>query len=73
MSDILMDASTGFIPEDELVELAAEPDSIAVGTWQVIAATAATAAGVGAVLGGIGSISSSWGGGCPTTACTSRC
>ncbi|MGW2373376.1 class II lanthipeptide, LchA2/BrtA2 family [Kitasatospora sp. NPDC001683] len=61
MSDILMDASTGFVSADELVLLAEEPDDLAAGTgvW------CATAVIVGA--------SAALQGGCPTSGCTTRC
>ncbi|MFI9365851.1 hypothetical protein ACIG5E_33090 [Kitasatospora sp. NPDC053057] len=63
MSDILMDASTGFIPVDELVELAAEPDEIAVGTILQTTAVITAATAISAALQGA----------CPTSGITPRC
>ncbi|MFE5871740.1 hypothetical protein ACFQ6V_24270 [Streptomyces roseifaciens] len=64
MSDILMDATTGFISAEELTEIAEEPSELAAGAaastpWCAIGATA----GISAALQG----------GCPTSGCTWRC
>ncbi len=64
MSDILMDATTGFVSEDELVLLADEPSELAAGTG-LLCVTAVTGVVVGA--------SAALQGGCPTSGCTNRC
>jgi hypothetical protein len=64
MSDILMDATTGFVSEDELVQLAEEPSELAAGTG-IPCATAISGVIVGA--------SAALQGGCPTSGCTHRC
>ncbi|WP_424889595.1 hypothetical protein [Streptomyces sp. XH2] len=67
MSDILMDATTGFISEDELVEIAVEPSELAAG-----AAASSILCGAG-ITTAITTASAAFGGGCPTSGCTSRC
>ncbi|MGK5547539.1 hypothetical protein ACSNOH_22800 [Streptomyces sp. URMC 127] len=67
MSDILMDATTGYISADELVELAEEPSELAAGA---AASSILCAAGVTTA---ITTASAAMQGGCPTSGCTWRC
>ncbi|MFE1766794.1 hypothetical protein ACFW81_21600 [Streptomyces angustmyceticus] len=67
MSDILKDSTTGFVSEEELVQLAEEPNELAAGAAAtgILCATAITSA--------ITVASSALQGGCPTSGCTVRC
>ncbi|MDT0302482.1 hypothetical protein [Streptomonospora wellingtoniae] len=73
MSKLPMDKSTGFIPEDELVQLAEPPEDFAGGDVQTQSFTTAVCAGVSAIVSAASTISIAAGGGCPTTACTTQC
>ncbi|MCQ8769244.1 hypothetical protein V7793_11645 [Streptomyces sp. KLMMK] len=67
MSDIIMDATTGFVSAEELVQLAEEPNELAAGA----AATGILCAT--AITGVITTASAALQGGCPTSGCTVRC
>lgn len=69
MENIATDLATGFVSEDELVELSDAPGDLAVGTTP---ATPTIGYMTGA-LAGVTAISSSLQGGCPTSGCTSKC
>ena len=71
MGKILMDKSTGFVPEDELIQLAEPPKDLSVGDY--VANSTALACGISAITASISAASAAWGDNCPTTACTSRC
>ncbi|MEV7802431.1 hypothetical protein AB0O28_05735 [Microbispora sp. NPDC088329] len=67
MADLIKDASTGFVPVDELVQLAEVPDDLVAGVNAsgILCATAITASITG--------VSVALGGACPTQACTNYC
>ena len=69
MGILPMDKSTGYIAEDELVQLAEAPDDSA----GAMVAPASSWLCVSAVVSALSAISSAIGDACPTTACTTRC
>jgi hypothetical protein len=72
MHQVPTDRSTGFVPEDELVQLAEPPRDLSVGDY-VSPNSTALVCGITAVTASITAASSAMGDNCPTTACTSRC
>jgi hypothetical protein len=64
-----MDKTTGYVSEDELIQLAEAPEDSAGG----VVAPASTWACVSVVVSAASAISSAVGDACPTTACTTRC
>ncbi|MFI6576742.1 hypothetical protein ACIBFB_13145 [Nocardiopsis sp. NPDC050513] len=70
MSTMLLDASTGFAPEEELDRIAEMPGG-SVGEGMPVATSVACA--ISATVASATAISTAWGDGCPSTACTSRC
>ncbi|MFE5492205.1 hypothetical protein ACFQ7Z_19980 [Streptomyces virginiae] len=67
MSAIVKDATTGFVSEEELVQLAEEPSELAAG-----AAASGILCGAG-ITTAITTFSAAMQGGCPTSGCTGRC
>lgn len=67
MGDVPKDRSTGYVPEEELVQLAEEPSELAAGAPNtgILCVTAITSA--------ISTLSAATQGGCPTSGCTTRC
>lgn len=59
MGELTLDVSTGFIPEEELVELAEPPDGLVAGGWTIVISVASA-------------LSAAWES-CPTNICTQRC
>jgi len=71
MSTMLLDASTGFIPEEELEAITEMPGGFAGEDMMPIATSVPCA--ISATVASATAISAAWGDGCPSTACTSRC
>ncbi|MFD6096831.1 hypothetical protein ACFVWN_18910 [Nocardiopsis flavescens] len=71
MTTMLLDASTGFISEEELEAITETPGG-SVGEDMMPIATSVPCA-ISATVASVTAISAAWGDGCPTTVCTSRC
>jgi hypothetical protein len=64
-----MDKTTGYVSEDELIQLAEAPEDSAGG----VVAPASSWLCVSAVASAVVTVSQAIGDACPTTACTTRC
>ncbi|MEV4297231.1 class II lanthipeptide, LchA2/BrtA2 family [Microbispora rosea] len=71
MGNMLTTRSTGFVPEDELIQLAEPPQELSVG--DAAPNSTALACGISAVTLSVTTLSLAMGDNCPSTACTSRC
>ncbi|GAB3492432.1 class II lanthipeptide, LchA2/BrtA2 family [Flexivirga lutea] len=72
MPRIGKDASTGYVSEEELLELFAPSEDVT-GAGAVQPMSTAIACAISATVASATAISAAWGDGCPSTACTSRC
>ncbi|GAB2519212.1 class II lanthipeptide, LchA2/BrtA2 family [Nocardiopsis aegyptia] len=72
MNKIHLDKSTGFVNEEELLQLAEPPEGF-VGEGGVEVNSTTIVCGITAVSTITVGASAAWGDACPTTACTSRC
>ncbi|MFD0775075.1 hypothetical protein ACFQZ2_14165 [Streptomonospora algeriensis] len=71
MNRIIRDAETGYVSEDELLELTEPADNLVAGAAEV--QSTAVVCGISAVTSAITAASSAMGDNCPTTACTTYC
>ncbi|MUL42622.1 hypothetical protein FZ103_15825 [Streptomonospora sp. PA3] len=71
MNRITRDAETGYVPEEELLQLTEPADDLVAGAAEVQSTT--VVCGISAVTSAITAASAAMGDNCPTTACTTYC